>query len=138
MTQRWKHVFKPGNRSSAMLSYAFKRFLGAVPTLFLIVTVAFFMMRAAPGGPFDSARKLPPEIERNIKAAYNLDKPLMVQYGIYLERLARGDLGPSYKNKDFSVAQLIGIGLPVSVKLGLWAMALAISLGVSLGVWAAL
>ena len=121
-----------------MLGYAFKRFLGAVPTLFLIVTLAFFMMRAAPGGPFDSARKLPPEIEHNIKAAYNLDKPLLVQYGIYLERLAQGDLGPSYKNKDFTVAQLIGIGLPVSVRLGLWAMALAISLGVSLGVWAAL
>src|ERR1700755_2249605 len=121
-----------------MLGYAFKRFLGAVPTLFLIVTMAFFMMRAAPGGPFDSARKLPPEIERNMKAAYNLDKPLLVQYGIYLERLAHGDLGPSFKNKDFTVAQLIGIGLPVSIRLGLLAMALAISLGVSLGIWAAL
>ena len=91
-----------------MIGYALKRLLGALPTLFIIVTVAFFMMRAAPGGPFDSARKLPPEIERNIKAAYNLDKPLMLQYGIYLERLAQGDLGPSYKNKDFTVAQLIG------------------------------
>jgi len=121
-----------------MIGYALKRFLGAVPTLFIIVTVAFFMMRAAPGGPFDSARKLPPEIERNVEAAYNLDKPLIVQYGIYLERLAQGDLGPSFKNKDFTVAQLIGIGLPVSMRLGLLAMALATSLGVSLGVWAAL
>ena len=121
-----------------MIGYALKRFLGALPTLFIIVTVAFFMMRAAPGGPFDAARKLPPEIERNVKAAYNLDKPLIVQYGIYLERLAQGDLGPSFKNKDFTVAQLIGIGLPVSMRLGLLAMALAISLGVSLGVWAAL
>src|ERR1700761_3821442 len=121
-----------------MLGYAFKRFLGAVPTLFLIVTLAFFMMRAAPGGPFDSARKLPPEVERNIKAAYDLDKPLLVQYGIYLERLAKDDLGPSYKNKDFTVAQLIGIGLPVSIRLGLWAMILAVFLGVMLGVWAAL
>src|SRR5215469_10033879 len=121
-----------------MLGYAFKRFLGAVPTLFLIVTVAFLMMRAAPGGPFDSARKLPPEIERNVKAAYNLDKPLMVQYGIYLQRLAQGDLGPSFKNKDFTVAQLIGIGLPVSVKLGLSAITLAVFLGILLGVWAAL
>ena len=121
-----------------MLGYALKRLLGAVPTLFIIITLAFFMMRAAPGGPFDSARKLPPEIEHNIEAAYNLDKPLLVQYGIYLERLAHGDLGPSFKNKDFTVAQLIGIGLPVSMRLGLWAMALAIGLGVSLGVWAAL
>ena len=115
-----------------------KRFLGAVPTLFIIITVAFFMMRAAPGGPFDAARKLPPEIERNIKIAYNLDKPLIVQYGIYLGRLAHGDLGPSFKNKDFTVAQLIGIGLPVSMRLGLWAMALAAGFGVSLGIWAAL
>ena len=121
-----------------MLGYALKRFLGAVPTLFIIVTAAFFMMRAAPGGPFDSARKLPPEIERNIKAAYNLDKPLPVQYGIYLARLAHGDLGPSFKNKDFTVAQLIGIGLPVSMRLGLWAMALASLFGVTLGTWAAL
>jgi len=121
-----------------MFSYAIKRFLGALPTLFIIVTLAFFMMRAAPGGPFDSARKLPPEIEHNIEAAYNLDKPLIVQYGIYLGRLAQGDLGPSYKNKDFTVAQLIGIGLPVSVKLGLSAMILAIFSGVALGVWAAL
>ncbi len=121
-----------------MIGYALKRFLGAVPTLFIIITVAFFMMRAAPGGPFDAARKLPPEIERNIKIAYNLDKPLIVQYGIYLGHLAHGDLGPSFKNKDFTVAQLIGIGLPVSMRLGLWAMALAMFFGVSLGIWAAL
>jgi oligopeptide transport system permease protein len=121
-----------------MIGYAFKRFLGAVPTLFIIVTVAFFMMRAAPGGPFDAARKLPPEIERNMKAAYDLDKPLIVQYGIYLGRLVQGDLGPSFKSKDFTVAQLIGIGLPVSVRLGLAAMLLAAAFGVSLGAWAAL
>ena len=121
-----------------MIGYAFKRFLGAVPTLFIIVTIAFFMMRAAPGGPFDAARKLPPEIERNMKAAYDLDKPLLVQYGLYLGRLAQGDLGPSFKSKDFTVAQLIGIGLPVSVRLGLAAMVLAAGFGVSLGVWAAL
>ena len=102
-----------------MLGYALKRFLGALPTLFIIVTVAFFMMRAAPGGPFDSARKLPPEIEHNIEAAYNLDKPVYEQYFIYLGRLAHFDLGPSYKNKDFTVTQLIEDGLPVSAKLGL-------------------
>jgi len=121
-----------------MMRYALRRFLGAIPTLFVIITLAFFMMRAAPGGPFDSERRLPPEVERNVKAAYNLDKPLAQQYLIYLGKLARGDLGPSYKNKDFTVAQLIGTGLPVSARLGLTAMALALALGSFLGICAAL
>jgi oligopeptide transport system permease protein len=121
-----------------MMRYALRRFLGAIPTLFVIVTLAFFMMRAAPGGPFDSERRLPPEVERNVKAAYNLDKPVAQQYWIYLGKLAHGDLGPSYKNKDFTVARLIGIGLPVSARLGLSAMTLALLLGTLLGVMAAL
>jgi oligopeptide transport system permease protein len=121
-----------------MAGYALRRFLGALPTLFIIVTLTFFMMHAAPGGPFDSNRRLPPEVEHNIKAAYNLDKPVYQQYAIYLGRLARGDLGPSFKNKDFTVAQLIGTGLPVSVKLGLSAMTLALFLGSLMGIWAAL
>jgi oligopeptide transport system permease protein len=121
-----------------MMRYALRRFLGAIPTLFVIVTLAFFMMRAAPGGPFDGARRLPPEVERNVKAAYNLDKPLARQYWIYLGKLAQGDLGPSYKNKDFTVVQLIAAGLPVSARLGLTAMALALLLGTALGVAAAL
>ena len=121
-----------------MIAYAFRRFLGAIPTLFVIVTLAFFMMRMAPGGPFDSERRLPPEVERNVKAAYDLDKPLTQQYLIYLGKLAHGDLGPSYKNKDFSVTQLILTGLPVSARLGLSAMALALLLGTALGVSAAL
>jgi oligopeptide transport system permease protein len=121
-----------------MIAYALKRFLGAIPTLFVIVTLAFFMMRLAPGGPFDSERRLPPEVERNVKAAYNLDKPLTQQYLIYLGKLAHGDLGPSYKNKDFTVTQLIATGLPVSARLGLSAMALALLLGTALGVAAAL
>ena len=121
-----------------MRRYALRRFLGAIPTLFVIVTLAFFMMRAAPGGPFDGARRLSPEVERNVKAAYNLDKPLAQQYWIYLGKLAQGDLGPSYKNKDFTVVQLIVAGLPVSARLGLTAMALALLLGTALGVAAAL
>jgi oligopeptide transport system permease protein len=121
-----------------MLGFALRRFLGAIPTLFIIVTATFFMMRAAPGGPFDSNRRLPPEIEHNIEAAYDLDKPLVVQYAIYLGKLAHGDLGPSFKNKDFTVAQLIATGLPVSLKLGLWAMAIAVFAGSALGMWAAL
>ena len=101
-----------------MTGYALRRLFGAIPTLFVIVTLTFFMMRAAPGGPFDSERKLPPEVERNVKAAYNLDKPLAQQYLIYLGHVARGDLGPSYKNKDFTVAQLIATGLPVKRPAG--------------------
>src|ERR1700761_3495213 len=105
-----------------MLGYSLRRLLGALPTLFVIVTLTFFMMRAAPGGPFDANRRLPPEIEHNIEAAYDLDKPLAQQSLIYRGKLAHGDLGPSLKNKDFTVAQLIATGLPVSVRLGLWAM----------------
>jgi oligopeptide transport system permease protein len=121
-----------------MLGYALRRLAGAIPTLFVIVTLAFFMMRAAPGGPSDSQRKLSPEVERNIKAAYDLDKPIYRQYFIYLGKVAHGDLGPSYKNKDFTVVQLIATGLPVSARLGLSAMALALLLGTALGVAAAL
>src|SRR5271170_5122245 len=109
--------------SALMAGYVLRRFLGAIPTLLIIITLSFFMMHAAPGGPFDSNRRLPPEVEHNIEAAYNLDKPVWEQYFIYLDRLAHGDLGPSFKNKDFTVVQLIGTGLPVSARLGLSAMA---------------
>ncbi len=121
-----------------MAGYALRRFLGAIPTLFVIITLSFFMMHAAPGGPFDSQRKLPPEVEQNIKAAYDLDKPVWQQYQIYLNKLAHGDMGPSFKNKDFTVVQLIGTGLPVSTRLGLSAMALALLIGSLMGIWAAL
>ncbi len=121
-----------------MLSYILRRSASAVPTLFLIITLSFFMMRAAPGGPFDGERRLPPEIERNVRAAYDLDKPLAQQYLIYLGKLAHGDLGPSFKNKDFTVSELIGAGLPVSIKLGLTAILLAVFLGTTLGTLAGL
>jgi oligopeptide transport system permease protein len=121
-----------------MLPYAIKRVLGAIPTLFIIVTLTFFMMRIAPGGPFDSQRHLPPEIEHNVRAAYNLDKPLYQQYTMYLDRLMHGDLGPSYKNHDFTVNELIAEGLPVSAKLGFTAIFFAIFAGITFGVIAAL
>ncbi len=121
-----------------MLSYAIRRILGAIPTLFIIVTLAFFMMRIAPGGPFDSQRRLPPEIEHNVEAAYNLDKPVYEQYFLYLDHLAHFDLGPSYKYKDFTVMQLIETGLPVSARIGISAMLIAIMLGIVLGTLAAL
>jgi oligopeptide transport system permease protein len=121
-----------------MLSYAIRRLLSAIPTLFIIITLTFFMMRIAPGGPFDSQRRLPPEIEQNVKAAYNLDKPVYQQYFIYLGKLAHGDLGPSYKNKDFSVNEMIADGLPVSARLGLSAIFLAVVIGLAMGTMAAL
>jgi oligopeptide transport system permease protein len=121
-----------------MFAYIVRRLLSAIPTLFIIVALAFFMMRIAPGGPFDGQRKLPPEIERNMKAAYNLDKPIYVQFYKYLKGVVHGDFGPSFKNKDFSVSELIMVGAPVSVRLGLTALTLAAIIGLFLGTLAAL
>jgi len=121
-----------------MLGYATRRVLQAIPTLLLIVAAAFFMMRAAPGGPFDEERALPPEIEANLQAAYGLDQPVTVQFGRYLGGLVRGDLGPSFRMKDFTVAELIGRGLPVTLRLGAAALLLGLSLGIPLGLVAGL
>ena len=120
-----------------MLSFIGRRLLVAIPTLFLVVTLAFFMMRAAPGGPFDMERKLSPEIERNVLARYGMNRPLPEQYLAYLAGVARGDLGPSLKYKDKSVLQILKENAPVSLKLGGLAIALATLTGVSLGVLAA-
>jgi oligopeptide transport system permease protein len=121
-----------------MLRYALKRVAGAVPTLFVIVTLSFFVIRLAPGGPFDEERTLPREIKANLEAAYGLDRPLWQQYGRYLAGLAHGDFGPSFKFKDFSVGELIGAGLPVSLTLGIAAVLVALLVGVPLGILAAL
>jgi oligopeptide transport system permease protein len=121
-----------------LLFYAFKRFIGAWPTLFVLIALAFFMIRAAPGGPFDSERNLPPEIEANLRAAYHLDEPLPVQFGRYMGGLLRGDFGPSFQYKDFTVTELIAAGFPVSLLLGGLAMLLALAIGVSIGTLAAL
>jgi len=167
-----------------MLRFIVRRLLGAIPTLLLIIIMAFFLMRMAPGGPFDQERNLPPEIEKNILAAYDLDKPLLQQFidvnpfvcraflsgdhaglageaaaqglvfdgskyvtdqkrqvrclGGYLGKLVGGDFGPSYKMKDFTVAELIADGAPVSALLGVSAILLALSIGMTLGTIAAL
>jgi oligopeptide transport system permease protein len=121
-----------------MLRYFLTRLAGAVPTLFIIVTITFFLIRAAPGGPFDQEQTLPPEIMANLERAYGLDQPIWVQYGRYLSALAHGDFGPSFKYKDFSVTELIGQGFPVTLELGTIAMMLALILGVPLGIFAAL
>jgi oligopeptide transport system permease protein len=121
-----------------MLRYFLTRLAGAVPTLFIIVTLAFFLIRAAPGGPFDQEQALPPEIMANLQSAYGLDRPVWVQYGRYLGALAHGDFGPSFKYKDFSVTELIGQGFPVTLELGSLAMVLALLLGIPIGTFAAL
>ncbi len=121
-----------------MLRYALLRLLGAIPTLLLVVVLAFLLMRAAPGGPFDAERVLPPEIAANIERAYHLDEPLPKQLARYLAGLARGDLGPSYRYRDHTVSELIATAFPLSLKLGALAMLLAVAVGVSTGVIAAL
>jgi len=121
-----------------MLAYAFKRFIGALPTLLVLIALAFFMIRAAPGGPFDTERALPAEIEANLRAAYHLDEPLIQQFGRYLVNLTKGDFGPSFQYKEYSVTELIMTGFPVSLRLGGLAMALALVVGVSVGALAAL
>ncbi len=164
-----------------MLRFIVRRLLGAIPTLLIIVAMAFFMMRIAPGGPFDQERRLPPEIEKNILAAYDLDKPVLRQFfdvdmfvcqalfsppdaatlaarkltlvdgnfvdsngkrarclGGYVGKLLGGDFGPSYKYKDFTVAELIADGAPVSALLGISAILLATFVGMTLGTFSAL
>jgi oligopeptide transport system permease protein len=120
-----------------MLGYALRRVVGLVPTLFVLVTLSFFVIRLAPGGPFDQEQALTPAIRANLDAAYGLDQPLPVQYGRYLAGLVQGDLGPSLRFKDFRVNELIGAGLPLSLTIGLAAAALAILTGVCLGALAA-
>jgi oligopeptide transport system permease protein len=119
-------------------AYAARRILTSIPTLLVIVTVAFFMMRIAPGGPFDRERALPPEIEKNVLAAYDLDQPLLLQYADYLLGVLRGDFGPSFKYRDFTVAELLWTGFPASLKVGGIAIALAVVVGITLGTLAAL
>ncbi|MEM8984621.1 MAG: ABC transporter permease subunit [Pseudomonadota bacterium] len=121
-----------------MLHYTLSRLASAVPTLFIVIAMAFFLTRAAPGGPFDAERRLPPEIEARLEAAYYLDEPVWQQFGRYLSGLLRGDFGPSFRYQDTDVAELIAQGLPVSLTLGLLAMLLALTLGALAGTFAAL
>lgn len=109
-----------------------------LPTLFVIVTVSFFVIRLAPGGPFDQEQSLAPEVKANLEAAYGLDAPLPLQYARYLAGLLRFDFGPSFKWKDTSVTELIASGWPVSATLGALALTLALAMGLPLGVAAGL
>jgi oligopeptide transport system permease protein len=121
-----------------MLRLIRRRLTSAIPTLFAIVTLAFFMVRLAPGGPFDAERRVPPEIQANLDRVYHLDESLPRQYLRYLGDLAHGDLGPSFTYKDFTVSELIGYGFPVSFALGASALLIAVVFGLLLGAVAAL
>ena len=121
-----------------MIHFIVRRLSLAIPTLLIVITLSFFLMRLAPGSPFQNGRKLTPEIERNVMARYGMNKPLVEQYTTYLGGVMRGDLGPSLKYQDRSVGQLIGEGLPKSAAIGFSALILAILVGGSLGIAAAL
>jgi len=121
-----------------MLNYALKRLLMIIPTLFAIITLTFFLMRIAPGGPFDEERPLAPSVLENIRASYGLDKPLIEQYFTYLGNLVKGDLGPSFVYRDKRVHEVLAEGLPISMTLGGTALLLALIIGVALGSFAAL
>jgi oligopeptide transport system permease protein len=121
-----------------MFVYVIRRLLTAIPTLFVIVTLAFFLIRVAPGGPFNQERGLSPEIRANLEAQFGLDKPLWQQYLNYLNNLLHGNFGPSYNLPDFTVGELFANGLPISIQLGASALLLALLVGGTLGIIAAL
>lgn len=121
-----------------MLRLIAKRTLEAIPTLLFLITISFFMMRLAPGSPFTGEKNLPPAVMANIEAKYHLNDPLWLQYLHYLQQLLQGDFGPSFKYKDYTINELLAQALPVSVELGIYAFIVAVTLGVTAGIIAAL
>lgn len=121
-----------------MSKYIIRRFLGLIPTLFIIITISFFIIRIAPGGPFDTERAVPEQILRNLEAKYHLDEPIIQQYGRYLFDIIRGDLGPSYKYQDHDVNFYIFQSLPNSMLLGVIALAISLTFGISFGTFSAI
>src|SRR3982750_4460693 len=116
-----------------MFAFLVRRILYAIPVLLIVASLTFVLVRIVPGGPFDAERNLPKEIVANLEAKYNLNKPVHEQYFLYLGRLAKGDLGVSYKYANRTVNDIIGDAFPVSLQLGLLALILAICIGVPLG-----
>ena len=121
-----------------MKRFVIGRLLQAIPVILAVITVTFFLMRIAPGGPFDGEKAVIPEVKAALEAQYRLDQPLLWQYLAYLRDLASGDFGPSFKYPGRSVNELIGAGLPVTAELGVYALLLATLLGVLAGIIAAL
>jgi oligopeptide transport system permease protein len=119
-----------------VFGYVARRVAGFIPVLFVIVSASFFIMRLAPGGPFDQERALPDQVRANIEARYHLNEPLVRQYLRYLSDVARGDLGPSFRYPDRTVNELLGLGFPVSLVLGACALVIAVCLGGTAGLLA--
>jgi len=124
--------------NSGLWHHVVSRSLGLIPTLLMLITIAFFMIRMAPGGPFDTEKALPPEIRANLDAKYHLDEPLLQQYFRYLGQIVTLDFGPSFQYKDWTVNELIAQGFPVSLTIGGLAMLVAFFLGTLVGITAAL
>ena len=116
-----------------MIRFIIRRLLSLIPTLFLIITFSFFIMKAAPGGPFSAERSVPPEVLANINKAYHLDEPILKQYVRYLGNILKGDFGPSFRYKDYTVNQLIGNTLPNSLLLGVTSLCCALFFGLLVG-----
>jgi oligopeptide transport system permease protein len=120
-----------------MLRFIVRRLLQVIPVLFVIITATFFMVRFVPGGPFTAEKAIPPEILKNLEAHYGLDQPLWRQYLSYLGKIAHGDFGPSFKYSNRTVNEIIADKLPVSLELGSLALLVALTVGLPLGVLAA-
>jgi len=121
-----------------MFNFILKRLLQAIPVLFIVITITFVLIHAAPGGPFSAERAVPPEVIDALNAQYNLDDPIYVQYFAYLKDVARGDFGPSFKYPGRSVIEVITAGMPITFELGMYAILIALVLGISAGVLASL
>ena len=121
-----------------MLRFIISRLLQAIPVIFIVITATFFLVRAAPGGPFDAEKVVLPEVKRALEAQYKLDLPLHEQYFAYLSDLAQGELGPSFKYPGRSVNEILFSGLPVTAELGFYALLIALIIGVTAGVFASL
>ncbi len=121
-----------------MLAFILRRLAVAVPVLLVVITITFFLVRLAPGGPFDLERSVPPEVMANLNAQYNLDAPMLRQYLDYLGDLARGDFGPSFRYPSRSVNEMIANGFPITLELGLYAILFALLVGVPAGIIAAM
>jgi oligopeptide transport system permease protein len=121
-----------------MLRFIAKRFFEAIPVLLIVATLTFFMMKLAPGGPFDKDKATTPEIKLALEAQYGLNKPLVEQYFNYLKQLLHGDLGPSFKYAGWTVNELLAGAAPVSIELGCYALAFALTVGLIAGIIASL
>lgn len=121
-----------------MLSLIARRLLQSIPTLWVVATATFLLLRLAPGGPFDDEKPIPQEIKAQIEAHYGLDLPLYQQYFQFFGNLLKGDLGPSYKYPGWDVQEIIIQAFPVSLELGCWALLISLALGIPIGTLAAL